>query len=397
LAAAAVMGAALAVFALRRLVLLGAALLPVRRHPSIGTAPTAVVLVAARDEGAGIDPTLDALSRLDYPPERLSFILVDDGSEDDTVARMRRWAAVQPGANVLHLPGRMGKSAALAAALAAGPDSALVVVCDADLVPRPDWLRRLAEAFSDEDVGAAAPFLEPVNATFSAVARYAAVESWVHQLVTSAGKEALGLNPATNGASAYRRGALVELGGFPAIPSGEDVWITAALTRAGWRTRWVPDAVVGNAVANRWRDYIRQHLRWSRNLLSAGGARPPAHGPPSGGRAVTVARRFELRVMSLGYVDRLAFAAAIALAATGQMPLWAPLGYAGVIAAQFLVALARAGVGRAIPRYLLVTVSFYVLDVAASAASVAFHLLGRPRRWGSARRIPAPDDGGISR
>lgn len=373
-------GAALGAFAFRRLLLLGAALLPARPRPVGPTPPTATVLVPARDEAAGIGATLEALAKLDYPAERLFIFLIDDGSQDDTGTRMERWAADRPRVRVLRLPERIGKGAALRAGLLAAPDSVFVAVCDADLRPCPDWLRRIGEVFRDKDVGAAAPFLRPANATASPVARYAAVESWVHQLVTSAGKDALGLNPAANGAAGYRRSALADVGGFPSVPSGEDVWITAALTRAGWRTRWVRRAVVENTVVHRWRDYIHQHLRWSRNLLSAGVARPTAS-DASDDRVVPLARRAELWMMSSGYVDRLAILVAVFFVVAGRLPLWLPVAYGGIIVAQIVAALVRAGARSAIPRYLLWAAGFCLLDVGASAVGVVLHLLRRPRRW----------------
>ena len=146
---------------------------------------------------------------------------------------------------------------------------------------RRDALATLAAPFADETVGAVAGYLVPVNASASPTARYAAVETWVHQLVTSAAKDRLDLNPPTlGGAALYRRVALDEVGWLGSAASGDDVRASVALTRAGWRTRFVPVPIADNAVAERWRDYWRQHVRWARDVFeTAGGVSAPRARP----------------------------------------------------------------------------------------------------------------------
>src|SRR5262249_51234219 len=152
--------------------------------------------------------------------------------------------------------------------------------------------RRMAEVFSDPSVGAVAGYLVPANADVTPIAHYAAMETWVHQLVTSAGKDRLDLNPPIlGGACAYRRSALVQIGGFRPGAPGEDVKSTVALTRAGWRTRFVPDASADNNVVHAWRDYWRQHIRWARSLFDSAG---PARRRAPVQISVPLGRRIEL-------------------------------------------------------------------------------------------------------
>ena len=110
--------AVLLAFTLRRAVFLVAALLPPRR-PGGAAVPTVALLVPAHDEAASVPLVLAALERLEYPPERLSVVLVDDGSSDGTGERFRAWAAGRPRAVALELPQRLGKFEALDRALAA--------------------------------------------------------------------------------------------------------------------------------------------------------------------------------------------------------------------------------------------------------------------------------------
>jgi cellulose synthase/poly-beta-1,6-N-acetylglucosamine synthase-like glycosyltransferase len=368
-AAALAVSALLACFAIRRAVLLAAAALPPRLSDA-GDLPSLALLVPAYNEEDTVERTLAAIDRLEYPRGRLWVILIDDGSDDLTGAQLARWAAGRPGAIARQLEQRAGRAAALNEGIGAAPPTELLAVCDADVRPRPDFLQRLVAPFGDESVGAVAGFLSPVGT--GPVARYAAVESWVNQLVTSAGKDRLDLNPPTLGAAAYRRGALERAGGFDQ-GSGDDVRATVALTRHGWRTRFAPDAVAENPVASGWRQYWRQHVRWARDLFSlrrAGGR----------GDAVGLRLRAETWMLSLGYADRVALLAAVGLALAGGLPLWIPAAYLSLAAVEVAFAVTRAGAGRELPLFLAATAAFFPVDVLASLAASVAQLLGPPRR-----------------
>src|SRR5262249_5965138 len=242
------LAAALLLLSLRRVVLMLAASVQPRPIAVARDKPSVTLLIPARNEETGISRTLNAVAALDYPPDRLFTVLIDDGSKDATRALCERWAAERDRTLAISFSASRGRIAALNGGIAAAPATDLIAICDADLQPKPEWLRKLADAFADERVGAAAALVRPVGADRTVVSRYAAVENWVNQLVTSAGKDRLDLNPMTNGASAYRRTALEALGWFGMGSSGDDVRATVGLTRTGWRTRQVQSAVTEHPV-----------------------------------------------------------------------------------------------------------------------------------------------------
>jgi cellulose synthase/poly-beta-1,6-N-acetylglucosamine synthase-like glycosyltransferase len=365
----------LVLLALRRVILMLASWprsTPINPRPDV---PSITVLIPGRNEAPSVDETLAAVAALDYPSDRLFVVLIDDGSDDGTRAVFERWAATRERTLVLSFSVNRGKIAALNAGIAAAPPTELIAVCDADVRPRTDWLRRLADAFADETVGGAAAILRPLGCDRTAVSRYAAVETWVHQLVTSAGKDRLDLNPTTNGASAYRRAALEGLGWFGAGFSEDDVRATVGLTRAGWRTRLVPSAVTEHAVVHRFSDYWRQHIRWSGNLAAAAAALPT-----SAGARVGLARRLGIWLLSRGYVDRLVLLAVLGFAVHGTLPIAIPLLYLATIGGHVATALVKARTGRQFPVFFLWTTAFYAIDVVASVAAIAGQLARRPHK-----------------
>lgn len=382
-------GAAVGVLSLRRTVLLGAAMVRPRPlpsptpSPSQGELPAVTIIVAARNELFVAPRLLACLDAIDYPREQLAFVLVCDGCTDETPELFRNWSLERPNAHVVELPGRRGKAAALneGLRLALTP---IVAVLDADLSPQATSLRELVRPLADAGVGAAAAFLSPINARQSIVSRYAAVTSWVHQLVTSAGIDRLGLSPPTLGAAAYRRAALVEIGGFPAAPAGVDVATSTMLVRAGWTTRFVRCSIVGNTVVAAIGDYWRQHVRWSRGTL-----RLPGYGRKKAQMAP--GQRLESVFAALGYGDRVVFALSLGGAAAGILPLWVPAFYLAAPAAEVLAALYRAGVRGDVLLFAGATAVFFVIDIVASLAATGAHLARRPFTWHSPRAQPVAE------
>jgi GT2 family glycosyltransferase len=382
--------AVLGVFAARRALLMAAALLPARGGTRDAGPHSVCVIVPARNERRVLERSLQALAEL--RTARLSVVLVDDGSCDGTLAVMERFARPRTHWTSLRLDPAAGKGAALNAGIAAAPLTDLIVVCDADVLVEPDCVDELVGAFADPRVGAASGVLWPANADQSIVTRYCALELWQHQLITSAGKDRLGLDPPAHGwLSCYRREALEQIDGFAPASLGEDVRATNAVVHAGWRTRFVATARVTGDVPATVADYWWQHIRWARGLHSAAPSRHH-HGD------LSVARQVEAWLHAAGYLDRGMLLLAAVIAAFGGMPTWVPAGYAGLTAGEAICALALAGDVRRAPRFAAASLPMAVVDVGTSLAGLALALVRAETKWHSpvrrqSRSASAHDDG----
>ena len=354
------------VFSLNRCLLALAALLSRPRElPAAAEWPMTGIVLVSRDEEASLGGCLDALAALDYPAERCRLLLVSDGSRDGTAARMAELAGRRAGTEVLVLADSVGKAEALNRALAALPDVEIVAVYDTDLRPAPDSLRRLVAAM-DARTAAAGGRRAPANRDAGLVATYAALESDVHQLVTLAGKDHLGWNPPTTGGNcAYRRQAVLDVGGFLPGALSEDVEISLALAAAGWRTVFVENAVAGSRVADSLVEFTRQRLRWSSGLYAS----------------ARRARSFQSFTVAAGYFDRVLFLCALLAAIASWLhPAWLML-YLIPPLLTLSVAHARARRLRALPRSLLALAVLFPWDAVLSVWSALTKLAGHRPTW----------------
>jgi polyisoprenyl-phosphate glycosyltransferase len=111
--------------------------------------PLLSIIVPAFNEGENIDVLLpeliETLNRID---PNFEILLIDDGSKDDTLARIRRHSEADPRLHALAFSRNFGKEVALAA----GIDHALgqaVVIIDADLQHPPELIARFVEKWRE--------------------------------------------------------------------------------------------------------------------------------------------------------------------------------------------------------------------------------------------------------
>jgi len=230
------------------------------------TCPPITLMVAAYNEEASIEETVEYALRSDYRGE-LEVVVADDGSTDATPEIVRRLAATDPRVRLVEAQ-HGGKAGALNTALAT-VDTALVATIDADtLLLRQSLQRavvRLLEAPSDT-VAVAGSVLAR-NSRANALTR---MQEWDYFLAIASVKRQQALLQGTlvaQGAfSIYRTPALREAGGWP-DRIGEDIVLTWAMIENGGRTTFEPTAIAFTEVPTQVRHFMRQRQRWARGMI----------------------------------------------------------------------------------------------------------------------------------
>lgn len=233
--------------------------------------PRVVVVVPAWNEGAVIGASIDRLMALEYPPERLRVVVVDDASTDDTPDVVRAKAAAYPG-RVVHLrreQGGQGKAHTLnhgiEHALADDWMQALLIM-DADVIYRPDSLRRMTRHLADERVGAVTAFIREGSARPGAVSRFIGYEYVTAQAAARRAQNVMGAMAClAGGAQLHTRGNLEAIGGAVDTSTlAEDTFTTFLTQLDGRRVVFDGSAVVlaeePDSVAALW----KQRVRWAR-------------------------------------------------------------------------------------------------------------------------------------
>jgi cellulose synthase/poly-beta-1,6-N-acetylglucosamine synthase-like glycosyltransferase len=231
-----------------------------------GFRPTVSVLVACKNEELVIEGLVRSLLALEYPPELLQVVIIDDASSDRTGELLAALQRDEPRLTCMHrVRGEIaGKSAALNAAIESLTGE-VTIVFDADHQPRPDVVWRLVRHFDDPSVAAVQGRCEIRNADDSPLAKLVAIDYLAGYLVNEYGRQGLFRLPAYGGANcAVRTSSLRELGGWNHESVTEDTDVTLRLVLSGQCVRYDVTAVDEEEGVTTLRRYWRQRYRWAR-------------------------------------------------------------------------------------------------------------------------------------
>ncbi|GAA0449936.1 bifunctional polysaccharide deacetylase/glycosyltransferase family 2 protein [Streptomyces olivaceiscleroticus] len=221
------------------------------------------VLVPAYNEEAGIAATVHSLLASSHP--QLQIVVIDDGSTDSTAAIAE--SIDDPRVQVVRQPNG-GKPSALNTGLAYTRHD-IVVMVDADTVFEPEALTRLVQPLAHPAVGAVSGNTKVGN-------RRSLLGSWQHlEYVIGFNLdrrmfEVLECMPTVPGAiGAFRRDALMGIGGVSDDTLAEDTDLTMSLWRAGWRVVYEQSAVAWTEVPGSLGQLWRQRYRWCYGTLQS--------------------------------------------------------------------------------------------------------------------------------
>jgi cellulose synthase/poly-beta-1,6-N-acetylglucosamine synthase-like glycosyltransferase len=228
--------------------------------------PPVTVLIAAHNEEAVVADIITALLEVDYPPEKLVIVPVNDRSVDRTreiidsfVERHRD--RITP----FHRSGgKPGKAAALKDAMAY-VNTEIMLVFDADYLPGKALIRQLVAPFFDPEVGSVMGRVVPVNVGKKLLTRILDLERSGGYQVDQQARMNLHFVPQYGGTVAgIRKSALDEIGGWNENTLAEDTDLTYRLLLAGWKTVYENRAECYEEVPERWPVRVRQIMRWAK-------------------------------------------------------------------------------------------------------------------------------------
>jgi cellulose synthase/poly-beta-1,6-N-acetylglucosamine synthase-like glycosyltransferase/peptidoglycan/xylan/chitin deacetylase (PgdA/CDA1 family) len=232
-----------------------------RRRRDLVVEPVTII-VPAYNEAAGIEAAVRSLVASDLPVE---VIVVDDGSTDDTAAIVEQLDL--PGVRLI-TQANAGKPAALNTGIAAASHD-LVVMVDGDTVFEPVTVRRLIQPFSDPGVGAVSGNAKVANRS-GLLGRWQHIEYVVGFNLDRRMYDLAKCMPTVPGAiGAFRRIALIDVGGVSDATLAEDTDLTMALCRAGWRVVYEPAARAWTEAPATFGALWRQRYRWSYGTIQS--------------------------------------------------------------------------------------------------------------------------------
>lgn len=201
--------------------------------------PKITVQLPVYNEKYVVERLLDAIAALDYPSDSFDIQLLDDSTDDSyEIAAAKVVELKSKGVDISHLhrTDRVGfKAGALAAGLAKAKGE-FIAIFDADFVPKPDFLKRMIPAFSDNSVGMVQSRWSHLNRKYSLLTELQAFGLDAHFSVEQGGRNAGNHFINFNGtAGVWRKKTIEEAGGWQSDTLTEDLDLSYRAQLIGWK------------------------------------------------------------------------------------------------------------------------------------------------------------------
>ena len=238
--------------------------------------PTVTVVVPLYNEGKQIYDTLQSLLGQDYAHDKLSIIVVDDCSTDDSFEWASRAAAESDGrVTAIRSPHNMGKRRGINNAVRHAR-SEIIVSVDSDVIVERDAVRKLVSRFTSPEIAAVGGRVNVLNANENALTKMQAIKYFFgYEYLKNLERSFQSVMCLSGCLTAYRRHVLTELEpvledrnvlGVP-IKYGEDRFLTRQIVKAGYRTTMTLSAVCRTLAPTTLAAYFNQQLRWRRSNI----------------------------------------------------------------------------------------------------------------------------------
>jgi cellulose synthase/poly-beta-1,6-N-acetylglucosamine synthase-like glycosyltransferase len=227
--------------------------------------PPVSVVISAYNEAAVIATSVRSVLASTYPD--FEVLVMDDGSKDETLEVLHTEFGREPRVRILTQK-NSGKAGALNQ-LIASANHEVVVALDADTLFLPSTLGKLVRHFEDPKVAAVSGNARVGNTT-NWLIRFQSIE---YVCGFNLDRRALDLmNAATvvpGAVGAWRKSAVLEVGGYAQDTVAEDTDLTLAIRRRGYRITYEDQAVAYTEVPETVSLLVRQRLRWAFGTLQA--------------------------------------------------------------------------------------------------------------------------------
>jgi cellulose synthase/poly-beta-1,6-N-acetylglucosamine synthase-like glycosyltransferase len=233
--------------------------------------PTVTVQLPLFNEATVVERLLDAVSRFDYPADKLEIQVLDDSTDETESLARRKVAELRDrGLDAVYLR-RNSRVGYKAGALEYGLERAkgeLVAIFDADFVPQPEFVRAVASEFQDPRVGMVQTRWAHLNRDESLLTSVQALMLDGHHMVENRARFGSGCMFNFSGTGGmWRRAAIADAGGWQHDTLTEDLDLSYRAQLKGWRFIYRPDIVTPAELPAEMSAFRAQQYRWAKGTV----------------------------------------------------------------------------------------------------------------------------------
>lgn len=235
--------------------------------------PKVTIMIPAHNEEKVIGKTVLSMLALNYPPEKLQIIVINDNSSDKSSQILSEIQEKYSSRNLIVIntdktTGGKGKSNALNIGFEQSTGD-VIAVYDADNTPEKNALIHLVTALmGDDKLGAVIGKFRTRNKNVNLLTRFINIETLSFQWMSQGGRWKLfklSMIPGTN--FVVRRSIIEKIGGWDAKALAEDTEISFRIYMMGYVIKFLPQAVTWEQEPQTLTVWFKQRSRWVKGNL----------------------------------------------------------------------------------------------------------------------------------
>ncbi len=239
----------------------------IEQHPSIA------VVVPARNEEAHIGDCLSSLLNQDYPKDKITIVVVDDQSTDNTSTIVQNYASNSSRIKLLGVQNPSKHISPKINALTLGiaqSKSDIIFTTDADCIAGSKWISSIIKHFAPEVGIVTGTTVFDNKQNVSPLLFGVQFLDFLSHTACAAGAIGNGNVNNCNGSNmAFRRSAYEAAGGYSSLAhlnSGDDSLLAQQIvSNTKWKIRFAsePESQMTTFPVEHWTDFLQQRMRWA--------------------------------------------------------------------------------------------------------------------------------------
>lgn len=209
--------------------------------------PHVTIQLPVYNEKYVVERLIEAVSRIDYPREKLEIQILDDSTDETSgiIYQKMEWLK-KFGLDLKHIhrDKRVGyKAGALEEGLRIAKGE-FIVIFDSDFVPEPNFLKKTLSWFTDPQIGVVQTRWGHINKDYSLITQLQAFGLDAHFSIEQSARNAAGSFINFNGTcGVWRKSCIVDAGGWSADTLTEDLDLSYRAQLKGWKFMYLEDVV----------------------------------------------------------------------------------------------------------------------------------------------------------
>lgn len=222
--------------------------------------PSVSIIIAAFNEEKTIEKALNSILTSDYPS--FEVLVVNDGSTDNTSKIVKEYQTKSINLKLIDNSSNLGKASSLNIGITQSQFD-IILTLDADTILFPSTLKKIVLPLMYHDEVAAVSANIKISNKHNLITKFQSLE-YIQSIHTSNRTRSFWkcILILPGAASAYKKEALISVGGFLSRTLAEDADLTHCLLKKGYKTVFENDAFALTEAPFSLRDLFRQRMRW---------------------------------------------------------------------------------------------------------------------------------------